>query len=53
MAWLSANYAWIVTAIVALDTALAQVPAIKANSTFQLISGWISSIAAFLGPKVP
>lgn len=51
MAWLSANIAWILGTIVAIDTALAQIPALKSNSTFQLISGWIASFAAFFGPK--
>ncbi len=53
IAWLQANLSSILIAVVALDTALAQVPMIKANSTFQLVSGWISSLASFILPKPP
>lgn len=37
--------------IVAIDTALAQVPAIQANSTFQLVAGWVAKIAAIFAVK--
>jgi hypothetical protein len=51
MAWINENLVWILTAIIALDNALAAVPVIAANSTFQLISGWIKSFAGMFLPK--
>lgn len=42
----------ILGAIVAIDNLLAQVPTIKANSTFQLIAGWIAQLYSIVSPKV-
>lgn len=49
LAWFQSNLVIILGVIVALDHALAAIPAIGANSTFQLISGWLVSIAKMLG----
>lgn len=53
MAWLQANVVWILSFVIALDTALAQIPQLQSNSTFQLISGWIKNLAALFAPKPP
>ena len=41
IAWFQVNWGWMAVFIVALDNALAQIPAVEANSTFQLITGFI------------
>lgn len=51
MGFILANKAVILGAIVALDTLLAQIPQVKANSTFQLISGLVSKAAGYFGPS--
>lgn len=35
----------ILSAVVVLDNALAAIPAIKANSVFQLVSGWLIKLS--------
>lgn len=45
LAFLTANLATILAVVVALDTALAEIPAIKANSVFQLLSGILLKLA--------
>ena len=44
IAWITANYGLVLAAVVALDQVLAAMPSVKANSTFQLISGWILAL---------
>lgn len=51
MAWINANLVWILTFIIALDNALAAIPIIQSNSTFQLVSGWLKSLAGMFLPK--
>jgi hypothetical protein len=44
MAWLMANYGLVLAFVVALDQILAAIPSVKANSTFQLIAGWVAAL---------
>lgn len=54
LTWLQANLPMILGVIVALDTALAQIPSVEANSTFQLLAGYLAKFAAFFAPpKAP
>lgn len=57
--WVSDNLgtvSLILCGLVAFDNTLAQIPAVKANSTFQFISGAILKFSNFIGgfikPKV-
>ena len=43
--------AGILGGVVILDNVLAQIPAIKSNSTFQLLSGWLAAAATVFAPK--
>jgi hypothetical protein len=45
MEWLSANWGFIALALFAISEILAQIPAIAANSVFQLIFGWLKGQA--------
>lgn len=45
MLWLQSNWGIILAVIVGIDTALAEIPAIKANSTFQLITSFLMKLA--------
>lgn len=51
MVWITENLVWILTFIIALDNALAAIPALQSNSTAQLIFGWVKSIAGMFLPK--
>lgn len=51
LTWLQTNMVWVLAFIVALDNALAQIPMLDSNSTFQLVSNWIKSIASMLSSK--
>lgn len=42
--WLQANYGYVLAAVVALDTVLAQIPSLAANSTFQLFANAVKSL---------
>lgn len=51
MAWLSANWGLIVSILFGLSEVLAQIPAVKANSVFQLIVNLLKSAKDSATPK--
>lgn len=53
ISFLQGNWQYIVLVLFALDQALAQIPAVESNSTFQLISNLIKSLAGKSQPPPP
>ena len=56
VAWFTSNsgtIAMVLGVIVAIDNALAQIPVVESNSTFQLVSCWIKSIYSWVKPTPP
>jgi hypothetical protein len=51
MAWLSENLVLILTILLGLSETLAMIPAIKANSVFEMIVGALRQIKALVSPK--
>lgn len=51
MAWLQANWGLVFAGLFALDQLLAAIPAIKANSVFQLVTNLLLSFKP--GPPAP
>lgn len=44
VAWVQAHWALIAGVVIALDTALAEIPQVQANSTFQLVTGIVKQL---------
>lgn len=56
LAWVQANWSIIITVLFALDQALAAIPGVAANSTFQLVGqalGWLKSLFGGTPPAAP
>jgi len=53
LAWLQANWSVIMTVLFALDQALAAIPAVESNSTFQLVGKVLVWFKSLFGGGTP